>query len=307
MYRFISIVLLLHFVTIDTNGYFLSDDNNDLASLESTPGVSLVFPRAIGPNVQDDGKDGLESTTTNAPPSTTESSIDGSATTTPTTTPTSTTTSTTTTTASTEANTAPSPTTTTISISADQSSIPFGVRSSTFASSSSSSSPISNKPNVNQVWHYNSAGLNSNSVWFSPSPSSSSSSSSNRNIDTIAVESNQTPVRVAPQQQQFFRRQPVIASNDNDETNVDDNSLFARRSGILNPVASSSENKLTFGEYRNRQTGRNLYFPDIVRIRSDGAVVHDQKPDASSQSSSTSSSSSPPPPPLRRHLPQPIL
>lgn len=78
----IGLLLCLH----TTQGYYFSEGESnfktdDLATLESTPGVSIVYPRAVGPetalNIEVEGKDELESapaTTTPAPTTTTLSS-----------------------------------------------------------------------------------------------------------------------------------------------------------------------------------------------------------------------------------------
>lgn len=75
-------VLLLCLHTC-AHGYYFSGESNgkedDLATLESTPGVSIVYPRAVGPeaaNIEVEGKDVSELTTTAAPTTTTTSSSD---------------------------------------------------------------------------------------------------------------------------------------------------------------------------------------------------------------------------------------
>lgn len=81
----IGLLLLLcclHATTPSVRGYYFSESKEDLATLESTPGVSIVYPRAVGPSATEvegapsDVKGSEEvataaTTTTTAPPTTT--------------------------------------------------------------------------------------------------------------------------------------------------------------------------------------------------------------------------------------------
>ena len=217
----LGLVVLLVAQCYPANGYyFAADDGDELATLESTPGVAIVYPRAMGPEkieVENDTKDvkseDSAAATTTVAPTTTDSNISEAATTTqaPTTTePSSTTTS--------ESSSSESSSTTTAApstVASVEANLPFGVRASASASTGS---------NVNRLWHFNSQGLNTNSVWFSPA--SRASPSQGATLDS--VESSQSAVRVPAESAAaststssasapvFFRRQPILA-DDNDD------------------------------------------------------------------------------------------
>lgn len=208
--------------------------------------------------------------------------------------------------------------------------LPFGIRASASASSaSSSSSPAfgSSSGGVNRLWHYNSQGLNTNSVWFSPvSRSNSGGVSGSSSFDSEAVESSQAPVAVKPETPStassttvtvtsslpsasasssssspnpvFFRRQPILA-DENDSLDASSNSLSKRIGGAPSNRIPSTVG--SFGEYRSRgESERNLYYPDISRIQasnsigssSNGAIASSSSSASAASSSSSSSTSS---------------
>lgn len=331
-----GLALLLTQATLSQAYYFAEDE---LSSLESTPGVSIVYSKAIGPvagrqsEAESEGVKGEEATTTTVAPTTTAETTIIAEQATTTQTPTTITadaidaSSTTTKVASssessgkcsfqtdessmstklstllstaTSSTTTASPLTGPASVEANVA-LPFGVRAS--ASASASASDGSN--GVNRLWHYNSQGLNTNTVWFSPSSRSASGSSS---LDTEAVESSQSAVRVpaaaatspaaAPTAAAstsatvssssapvFFRRQPIVSDSNDD---LESSNTLTKRIGTNQPTE-----RVSFGEYRARDSERNLYYPDIARIQANGVAVDASRSSSASASSASASASS---------------
>ncbi|KAH9399008.1 hypothetical protein TYRP_018394 [Tyrophagus putrescentiae] len=347
----IGLLLLLcclHATTPSVRGYYFSESKEDLATLESTPGVSIVYPRAVGPSATEvegapsDVKGSEEvataaTTTTTAPPTTTTTTATADAEAATTTTTTTTAAPTTTDASSSEStpgtsSSSSSSTTTPPSASVEANvNLPFGIRASASASSVSSSPSVSSSNNnggVNRLWHYNSQGLNTNSIWFSPVSSSSRAAAAaeelavaSPEVPPLTLKSSQSPVSVRPEaalstastqaslpsptastttttttttsaaaspNPVFFRRQPILADENSASLEIDGNSLSRRIGSPTNRAVVGS-----FGEYRGRgESERNLYYPDISRIQSVNSNSANSVNSGLLASSSSSSSSS---------------
>ncbi|KAH9407410.1 hypothetical protein TYRP_012228 [Tyrophagus putrescentiae] len=344
----IGLLLLLcclHATTPSVRGYYFSESKEDLATLESTPGVSIVYPRAVGPSATEvegapsDVKGSEEvataaTTTTTAPPTTTTTTATADAEAATTTTTTTTAAPTTTDAYVFEQQQQHTTTPPSASVEANVN-LPFGIRASASASSVSSSPSVSSSNNnggVNRLWHYNSQGLNTNSIWFSPvSSSSRAAAAAGRTSGGLTgsaafdsesgLESSQSPVSVRPEaalstaSTQASLPSPTASTTTTTTTTTSaaasPNPVFFRRQPILADENSASSeidgNSLSrrigsptnravvgsFGEYRGRgESERNLYYPDISRIQSANSNSANSGLLAASSSSSSSSSTS---------------
>lgn len=83
----IGLLLCCLNLTTTVHGYYFSELKDDLATLESTPGVSIVYPRAVGPSATEvegnevpttdvkGSEEAAATTTTTAPPTTTDAAV----------------------------------------------------------------------------------------------------------------------------------------------------------------------------------------------------------------------------------------
>lgn len=139
------------------------------------------------------------------------------------------------------------------------------------------------EPGVTHVWHQNSQGVNTNSVWFS-----------NRRDPVEANESQKQPVYVqpsAPEAQKAFPRKPVFASSGPEP--AESNTYY--RAAAYGTKTPTSEYAVV-GEYTGstgvRESGRNLYYPDISRINTGSSASASAAASASASSSAYSSGAS---------------
>ncbi|XP_075587275.1 uncharacterized protein LOC124498675 [Dermatophagoides farinae] len=294
-----TVLLVTILVLITPNNAFMFEDNDILNGVESSaPGVAIIYPRAIGPEIPNDSAqqhidtfdDPLEAKesetvtdTVAAPVSSVESTtVESSSTTTTTTTTPSESTSASETETTVSNNTAETTTAEPTTVLPADLELPASASAPTSVyvprpSESSESSarippgavPAIPRPAINRVWHFNNRGVNSDAAW------------SRNDRDSEAVESSPSPVYasarnspIRPATGPVFVRKPVFAA----EPPAAANSLTA-------------DGDLAVGEYTGNNQ-RNLYYPEINRINAPVTTSASVSSSASASASSSSSSSS---------------
>lgn len=281
----ISILMLASLVSFGQT-YFFYDD---LSEVESSPGVAIIYPKAIGPEIPDDleARESNESPTfvTTMPPM----SGDNSETTTSSMATTLGATTTDSNTASTTKSTSEAATTgtATSSLSTTTTSTPEKLQVMTASASAPASvyvpRPVAPKPTTHtspatsRVWHH-----------FNSQPASVASSHRSAwqrvDRDSEAVESNPAPVYAAAKANASARPASVYVRKP-----VFSNPSSVPAKAITNKN-SNAEDDLAVGEFTMNH--RDIYYPEINRIQAPNPMPTSTASSVSTTTTSTSSSAS---------------